>query len=137
MLQVLEFLDIAEIERIRRAATGKGLDSRDSLSWHAALKDGENTLGTGRFYRRGGGLHIDSVCVTDGKPSSLELLFRSVLLKACSLEPEFISTDGGNREFTDKFGFTDTPHGYSLSPADVRFPSCCGGADGGDCSQLP
>ncbi len=127
MLRVTEFLDIKKISGLRQAALGRGLDGQDSLSWHAALFDGDALCGAGRLYRRGEDIVIDSLALTSARREYREILFRTILLKAVNLAPERIFAPEETPEYLSDFGFKERKGAFFASPAEVVFPSLCGG----------
>lgn len=126
MLRVTEFLDIAKIKEIREQVLNKPLDFHDNFSWHAALFEEQTLLGTGRLYRSGEDIVIDCIALISSERNHLEMLFRTLLLKASNSNSKRIFSPDQDQKYTAKFGFKHREDGYYVLPSEILFPSeCC------------
>lgn len=125
MLKIEEFLDIEQIEKIRKECLNAGLDEFDNFSYHIALKDENHIYGTARLYRKDGSLILDNIALEKGSPDSYyEMLYRALLLKAIDLDCKYIEAkQEREKEFYLKFGFS----GELKAERDkIVFPKMCG-----------
>ena len=123
MLRVTEFLDIAKIKEIREQVLNKSLDFNDNFSWHAALFEEQNLLGTGRLYRKGEDIVIDCISILSSEKNHLEMLFRTLLLKASISNCKRVFSPDQELKYTAKFGFKQKEDGYYVLPYEILFPS--------------
>ena len=131
MLRVEENLDMERLEVLRKEVFGEGLDEKDNLSWHIALRDGDRFLGAARLYREGDSLRLDRVAIAPSAGESAghfyEMLFRTLMLKCTVLNPEWVSAVREREDgFYEKFGFEKREDGlFWARPGALKFPKLC------------
>ena len=125
MLKALECLDIKLIEQIRSAGAGRGLDERDSLSWHLVLRDDDIALGEARLYAHKDGIMVEPPILLADVDAHKEMLFRTLLLKCEMMQTKTVYTAEHDAYYA-QFGFkANKEGGMTLDMKDLVYPKLC------------
>lgn len=125
MIEVKEYIEIHDIEKIRQEILNKGLDDLDNFSYHLAAFEEGKIQGIGRLYIKDGNIIIDNVAMKTEDFFVKDILTRALILKSLSLKNENVIIFDDFENIYEKFGFIKKDNCYVAKREKIEFTHDC------------
>lgn len=125
MIEVKEYIDIKNIESIRKEVLGVELDEFDNFSYHLGAFDDGEIKGIGRLYIKNGETIIDGIAMKTDDFYVKDMLTRTLILKALSLKNENVVIFDKFDNIYEKFGFIKKDNYYIAKRDKIEFTHEC------------